>query len=109
MSDQKVKWQKLEKDGKVAVLYSPGYGAGWSTWDHENAEALTFDSEIVEAVLAEDRVKAAQIAEAKYGGYTGGARDLRVEWLPKGTAFRIDEYDGSERIEPIGSIDCFTA
>jgi len=23
--------EKLIRDGKVAVLYSPGYGAGWST------------------------------------------------------------------------------
>ena len=24
--------EKVIRDGKVAVLYSPGYGAGWSTW-----------------------------------------------------------------------------
>ena len=24
---------KCIRDGKVAILYSPGYGAGWSTWN----------------------------------------------------------------------------
>ena len=28
--------EKLERDGKVAILYSPGYGAGWSTWNDDN-------------------------------------------------------------------------
>jgi hypothetical protein len=32
------------------------------------------------------------------GFYAGGARDLRIEWLPIGTLFRVDEYDGSESI-----------
>ena len=25
--------EKVVRDGKVAVLVSPGYGAGWSTWN----------------------------------------------------------------------------
>ena len=25
--------EKLSQDGKVAVLYSPGFGAGWYTWN----------------------------------------------------------------------------
>ena len=31
-SKQGVNMQKVIRDGKVAVLYSPGYGAGWYTW-----------------------------------------------------------------------------
>lgn len=30
--------------------------------------------------------------------YTGGARDLRIEWLKEGTEFQVDEYYGSESI-----------
>jgi len=26
---------KYIRDGKVAVLYSPGFGAGWSTWNDD--------------------------------------------------------------------------
>ena len=88
--------KKFERDGKIAVLLSPGFGAGWFTWNSENRELL-FDPEIVEAVLADDRTKAARIAETKWpDGYYGGASDLVVKWVEPGTAFRIDEYDGSE-------------
>lgn len=38
-----------EKDGKVAVLVSGGYGAGWSTWGSTN---LAYDKRIVEFYLA---------------------------------------------------------
>lgn len=41
------------EDGKVAVLISPGHGAGWSTWAaDEDVEFLLFDAKIVKAVLA---------------------------------------------------------
>ena len=29
---------KLIRDGKVAVLISPEYGAGWSTWNYDLPE-----------------------------------------------------------------------
>ena len=41
---------KVIRDGKVAVLYSPGFGAGWSTWNSHNPDLL-FDSIIVDFVL----------------------------------------------------------
>lgn len=92
---------RLERDGLIAVLYSPGFGAGWSTWaDDEQREGLCLDAEIAQAVLDGDRNKAVKIAKAKYGGfYDGGARDLKVAWLLKGVAFQIEEYDGSETIQ----------
>lgn len=97
---------KLEKDGKVAVVISPGFGAGWSTWNTAIRDALLFDPEIARAVLDGDRVKAASIAERKYpGGYFGGACDLTVEWLDKGTIFEVEEYDGSESLHIIGGRD----
>ena len=30
--------------------------------------------------------------------YTGGIEDLEVQWVPEGTEFLIDEYDGAESI-----------
>ncbi len=103
--------EKLIRDGKVAVLISPGFGAGWSTWGSGLAEMLLFDREIVEAVLAEDRKLAAEIAKRKAGDeylYTGGADDLEVEWLPVGTAFEVDEYDGSESLRTVADL-CWVA
>ncbi len=45
--------EKIEKDGKVAVLYSPGFCAGWSTWaDCDQKEALCMDARIVGPFLA---------------------------------------------------------
>lgn len=91
-------YSKLERAGQIAVLYSPGYGAGWWTWNRDH-EGLIFDAEIVNAVLAGDRNRAVQIAETKYPGiYAGGGEDLEVYWVNKGVRFMIDEYDGSEGV-----------
>lgn len=91
---------KVIRDGKVAVLYSPDYGAGWSSWI--DGEDCLYCPEIVEAVekgLKEDEI--VEIANSVLGedGYYGGASDLTIEWIPVGTAFRINEYDGNESIE----------
>jgi len=95
--------EKYIKDGKVAVLYSPGWGAGWYTWNQDYPDII-FDREIVEAVLDGDNEKARTIAERKYPQvYSRGARDLQIEWLEPGTLFEIEEYDGNESIHVIGS------
>ena len=102
--------EKIERYGLVAVLVSPGYGAGWSTWNSEHRETLCMDAEIVQAVLDKDIDKAVAIAKQKCGDfYEGGARDLTVEWVKKGTAFEIDEYDGSESLHVIGDHDYLVA
>jgi hypothetical protein len=94
--------KKFEKDGMIGVLYSPGFGAGWSTWTNTNAEGMCMDYDLVKAVLEENRHIAADIAEERYGAYTGGAEDLVVEWVDKGDQFEISEYDGNERLVIIG-------
>lgn len=111
--------EKVIRDGKVAVLYSPGFGAGWSTWNYSFPECL-FDPDIVEIIESYTmnepydeesemtmRQKIVVTAEIKYGEefYAGGADDLRIMWLPKGTLFRVNEYDGSESIETRDTID----
>ena len=37
---------RVIRDGLVAVVYSPGFGAGWYTWNLESPEIL-FDPNIV--------------------------------------------------------------
>lgn len=102
-------FEKYERNGEVAVLYSPGYGAGWFTWNSEH-EGLLFDKEIVEAVLSKNNDKAIAIAERKYPGiYTGGGEDLAVYWVPKGNRFEVEEYDGSESVRIFGSKDGLVA
>lgn len=92
---------KVVRDGRVAVLVSPGFGAGWSTWaDRELRERLLFDPEVVAWVEAGKEGPLPDL-EAKYGDhyfYDGGAGDLMIEWVPVGVKFRIHEYDGSESL-----------
>ena len=93
----------LNDEGNVGVIVSPGYGAGWSTWNSEYEEFLTMDKELVSlrlsggsAAQAEDRFKAVFGKNAYI--YTGGWGDAEVEWLSPGTVFRINEYDGHESL-----------
>jgi len=91
--------EKLIKDGKVAVLYSPGYGAGWYSWNDD--KRLLFHPEIVQKVLDGKRHEITDKFILDLIGidiYAGGARDLQVKWLPEGSLFEINEYDGSESI-----------
>lgn len=91
--------KKMIRDGQVAVLYSPGFGAGWSTWNQEVPEIL-FDPVIVDFVEKEQWDELETYATLKYPDlYLGGMRDLEIAWLDVGVEFRIHEYDGSESIE----------
>jgi len=90
--------EKVIRDGKVAVLYSPDYGAGWYSWHGQ--EELLYDPNIVHWMESNDREKITAYLELKYPDmYLGGLDDLRIQWLPEGTVFRIHEYDGNESIE----------
>lgn len=108
--------EKVIRDDKVAVLISPGYGSGWTTWnqDHKDVEQMLYDPDIVNALLdwkkedgsrkfLEMRIK--EIADAKYGQdpdgcfFGNGLRDVEVVWVEKGRKFIIKEYDGAESIQ----------
>jgi hypothetical protein len=92
---------KVVEDGLVAVLYSPGFGAGWYTWNFATPECL-FDPEIVDMVRkGAPAAEIEDLARSKWSQgddyfYPGGADALRIEWLREGARFRIEEYDGSE-------------
>ena len=90
--------QKKTVDGLVAVLYSPDFGAGWYTW-HNIAELL-FDPKVVEMVLEKTSAETIELyCRTVYGDhYYGGAGDLTVAWVPPGTEFVIEDYDGAETI-----------
>lgn len=102
---------KVKRDGMVAVLYSPGFGAGWSTWaSSEDASVLCMDERIVQPFLDGGAPAAVKAALQIYPDlYTGGGRDLKVEWVKEGAVFEIEEYDGSESLHIIGDRQYMTA
>ena len=98
--------EKLIRDGRVAVLISQGYGAGWSTWNESNEEVrklLLFDKDIANAVLEHNLGEATKIAEKKCKllndyVYLGGVDNLEVVWVDEGSMFWVEEYDGNETL-----------
>ena len=99
--------RKVRRDGKVAVLVSSGFGAGWFTW--HDCEELLFDPVVVELVEQWSKDPhsyqySAQIEEyclRVYGEdiYLGGIDGLYVVWVNEGEEFFIEEYDGAENIK----------
>ena len=92
--------EKKIKDGKVAVLFSPRHGAGWYSW--HRVEELLYDPKVVDMVEAKTSARTIELyCEEVYDKkhYYGAADQLQVYWLPIGTQFRIQEYDGAETIE----------
>ena len=89
--------EKVIKDGKVGVLVSPGFGAGFSTWGAP-IEAI-FNPTLIELVQQEKVQEAIDFVENTWEGvYSGGVQDLIVVWVPEGKEFIIEEYDGSESL-----------
>jgi hypothetical protein len=111
---------KVIRNRRVAVLYSPGFGAGWYSWNTD-IPACLFDPEIVSIVESdmtdnEKSEKISELAEKKWGStngkgyfYSGGAEQLSIEWVPQGQGFEIAEYDGSEAVRIVGHIDFIIA
>ena len=100
--------EKVIKDGKVGVLISPGFGAGFYTWGYP--EEAIFDPTLIELVENEKWQEAIDYCEKTWtDGYSGGVQDLVVVWVPEGTKFQITEYDGSESIEFLEDINWVTA
>jgi hypothetical protein len=99
---------KVIRDGEVAVLYSPDFGAGWYTCNTEHP-AMLYDPTLVKWVMdgkpygqkpsGVEWVRLVTTLEEKYPGcYLGGLRDLEIRWVPVGTRFYVDEYDGNETV-----------
>lgn len=110
--EKQQQFEKYEENNQVAVLYSSGFGAGWYTW-HRGNKALLFDKKLIKFVMKDDIAGLKQYIEQnkeKYGDpYLGGAKNLRVKWVPKGEKFEVEEYDGRESIHIIGHKNYITA
>ncbi len=92
--------EKVIRDGKVAVLISRGFGAGWYSWNY-NHEEILFHPKLVEMVEQNRHQEITNEWVKENLGidiYTGGADGLAIEWLPVGTAFLVEDYDGAESI-----------
>jgi len=88
---------KVIRDGKVAVIYSPGYGAGWYTW-HQIPE-LIYDPVVVEMIEQDRRNEIEAYCQTHWPNvYVGDVEDLRISWIKEFRVFLIEEYDGNESI-----------
>lgn len=94
---------KVIRDGKVAVLYTQGFGAGWYTWN-DHREELIYLPKVVDMVLngrndeIDEKWVAENLGEEYADIFCGGACNLAVKWLPIGAKFLITEFDGAEDI-----------
>jgi hypothetical protein len=92
---------KVIRDGRVAVIYSPGFGAGWYSWNNDYPGIL-FDPRVVAWIENNKQTNEvtdleSYLEETYPQGYFS-LDNLRISWIPVGTMFRINEYDGSESI-----------
>lgn len=99
--------EKIVRNGEVAVLYSPEYGAGWYSWNSKHAELL-FHPKLVGMVESGRRSEITEewcLEELGLSDvYCGGVDDLEIRWLSEGTAFEVDEYDGFESIRTVSDL-----
>jgi hypothetical protein len=89
---------RVIRNGQVAVLITPNFGAGWSTW--MDKPEILFDPEIVAMVENEQHERIIPYCKQTYGqdGYYGAAWSLTIEWVDLGAEFIIEEYDGRETV-----------
>lgn len=107
---EKLTRTEYNRDGtsynEVAVIVSHGYGSGFSTWlsidgierNRLLCEPVTFGHEEeffkrLEAITG--RTKEDSVIDFE---------DLKVHWIPEGSHYRIDEYDGSESLVTVQSL-----
>ena len=97
---------KVIKDGKVAVIYSPGYGGGWYSWNcrgEKDFKWMLFHPDIVAAVQEGNQKLVKKIAnEIDPDGSYCDIANLKIEWISIGHSFKIEEHDGYERIIDVG-------
>lgn len=111
--------EKVIRDGKVAVIYSAGFGAGWYSWNTEKPWMM-FHPELVALIetgksgpeLWKSVSETASRIAKELGEeepYTGGVDGLRIEWVRQGAQFEIAEYDGSESVKVVEDSTYITA
>lgn len=95
--------EKVIRDNNVAILISPGFGAGWYSWNSK--PEIVFHPKLVEMVEQNrnDEINENWIKDnlGIENIYCGGAKNLKIVWLPIGTIFEIEDYDGAESIKTL--------
>jgi hypothetical protein len=99
--------KKVVRDGKVAVLISDGWGAGFHTWGAP-VEAI-FDPTLVDLIERQQYEDAIKYVESTYPYDVTAVEDLVVQWIPEGAKFIIMEYDGNESIAMLDEVKWITA
>lgn len=100
-----------ERGKFTAVLISPDYGAGYSTWGYGNC----MDGEVIRELLAcvddFDPNEVDDGTEIDVSDYMSSSFDslFTICFVPVGTLFRVTEYDGSESIEYFNESDFYEA
>ena len=89
---------KVVRDGRVAVIYSPRYGSGWYSW-HLIPELL-FDPVVVAMIEADRYEDIEEYCTMRWPDLltVGDPEDLTIAWVEEGREFQIEEYDGSEKL-----------
>lgn len=100
-----------EKGKFTAVLISPDYGAGYSTWGYGDC----MDGELIQSLLeCVDNFNPNEVddgTEIDVSDYMSGTfhQLFSVCFVRVGTRFRISEYDGAERIVYFNESDYYEA
>ncbi len=100
-----------EKGKFTAVLISPDYGAGYSTWGYGDC----MDGELIKELLENvDNFNPNEVdsgTEIDVSDYMSSSFDslFTICFVPVGTLFRVTEYDGSESIEYFSESDYYEA
>ncbi len=93
---------------EVAIIISQGYGSGFSTWssggnmerEKSLAEPVAFNCpNAFYENLSDINGKSFEDNKAIID-----FKDLIIEWIPEGSAYSIDEYDGMETLVTINSL-----
>lgn len=90
------------------ILYSPGFGAGWSTWIDAPTKFVCEYKPIIESLERNEKLTESHPSVIQFindckenyneDPYLGGLKDLRLFELDDGDQYRIEEYDGNERV-----------
>ncbi len=124
---------KVIRDGKVAVIYSPHFGYAWYSNDLCSNEELLFDPKLVDIILHPkfESSRCDEELNAKINDYikdvnnrkyiTNDENDeyeiydkniiyhLDICWVPIGRKFFITNYDGAETVHIEDEIEWITA
>lgn len=97
----------------TAVLISPTFGAGYSTWGYGDPMDRKVIGEILENLKEEGLFNPNEVDEETEIDVSDFVPDfgetLIIVFIPVGRVFRIDEYDGSESIKYYNPGDYYIA